>query len=71
MFQTLAVTNFGVGLIFQPLPAVRNLNPLMIIETLTGKLNFMSTALSVDRLLALLLGLRYKHVTLKRVKGIA
>ena len=40
MFQTLAVTNFGVGLISQPLPAIRNLNPLMIIRNIDWKIKF-------------------------------
>ena len=82
LFQCLAITDLGVGLTPQPLFATvlltdyRNgnwsvsvifFNYLSII--FCGVSLLISTALSVDRLLALLLGLRYRHVvTLKRVR---
>ena len=83
LFQCLAITDLGVGLISQPLMAtlmllVDNIDikiwntmyyhvlPSLSI-TFCGVSVFASTALSVDRLLALFLGLRYRHVvTLKR-----
>ena len=77
LFQCLAITDLGVGLTSQPLFATvlltgyrnvnRSVNYLSII--FCGVSMNISTALSVDRLLALLLGLRYRHVvTLKRVR---
>ena len=82
-FRSLAVTDLCVGLIAQPLHAVTiisdittmNRNLLYYIDKVTpssfilcGVSVFTSTAISVDRLLALLLGFRYRHVvTLKRV----
>ena len=79
LFQCLAITDLGVGLISQPLMAtlmllVDNILNIMFSHLLSslsitfcGVSVFASTALSVDRLLALFLGLRYRHVvTLKR-----
>ena len=89
LFQCLAITDLGVGLISQPLMAARSL--IVYVKNLdlkfwniffhllfrsssiifSGVSVFASTALSVDRLLALFLGLRYRHVvTLKRVRAI-
>ena len=81
LFQCLAITDLGVGLTSQPLFATvlltdyRNVNLYwsLIGNYLSlifcGVSMLISTALSVDRLLALLLGLRYRHVvTLKRVR---
>ena len=87
LFQCLAITDLGVGLISQPLMAtlmllVDNID-IKIWKVLFFYLSwslsiafcgvsvFTSTALSVDRLLALLLGLGYRHVvTLKRVRAV-
>ena len=87
LFQCLAITDLGVGLISQPLIAtlmllVHNID-IKIWNVLfsylfwpssiafCGVSVFTSTALSVDRLLALLLGLGYRHVvTLKRVRAV-
>ena len=77
LFRCLAVSDLCVGLFVQPIfvstffsksltiGAVGNyLNPLLIQVTILT-----STVISVDRLLALLLGLRYRHVvTLRRVR---
>ena len=79
LFQCLAITDLGVGLTSQPLFATvllidyRNVNWSVIESCLSlifcGVSMNISTALSLDRLLALLLGLRYRHVvTLKRVR---
>ena len=82
LFQCLAITDLGVGLTSQPLFATvlltdyRNVNwSVSVIFSnylsiiFCGVSLLISTALSVDRLLALLLGLRYRHVvTLKRVR---
>ena len=85
-FRCLAVTDFCVGLVAQPLFATFIL--LIITEVVKGNIsNFVhesyntltwilsgvslltSAAISVDRLFALLLGLRYRHVvTLTRVR---
>ena len=81
LLRCLAMTDFCVGVIVQPLFAA------FLIEIATGKwrivylnlstFNFTfcgfsfatATAISVDRLLALFLGLRYRHtVTLRRVR---
>ena len=87
LFQCLAITDLGVGLISQPLMAtlillVANID-MKILNimfshlfsslslTFCGVSVFASTALSVDRLLALLVRLRYRHVvTLKRVRAV-
>ena len=87
LFQCLAITDLGVGLTCQPLMAtlmllVDNIDikiwntmyyhllPSLSI-TFCGVSVFASTALSVDRLLALFLGLRYRHVvTLKRIRAV-
>ena len=83
-FRCLAVTDLCVGLIAQPLYATyimsritkMNANVLVYVNkayaassySLCVLSAYTSTAISVDRLLALLLGLRYRHVvTLKRV----
>ena len=82
LFQCLALTDLGVGLTSQPLFATvlltdyRNVNWSVSVVfsnylslIFCGVSLLISTALSVDRLLALLLGLRYRHVvTLKRVR---
>ena len=89
LFQCLAITDLGVGLISQPLMAARSL--IVYIKNLdlkfwniffhllfrsssiifSGVSVFASTALSVDRLLALFLGLRYRHVvTMKRIRAV-
>ena len=87
LFQYLAITDLGVGLISQPLMAtvmllVDNID-IKIVNimfahlfsslsiTFCGVSVFASTALSVDRLLALFLELRYRHVvTLKRIRAV-
>ena len=83
-FQCLAVTDLCVGLIAQPLYATYIMSIMIKMNVdvvyyshkvseassfiLCGVSFVTSTAISVDRLLALLLGLRYRHVvTLKRV----
>ena len=82
--RCLAVTNFCVGLIVQPLLIADimsrvikiNLNILYYVYKSLGALSCImcgvsvltSTAISVDRLFARLLGVRYRHVvTLRRV----
>ena len=87
LFQCLAITDLGVGLISQPLMAtlillvdntdMKILNIMFshlfssLSLTFCGVSVFASTALSVDRLLALFLGLRYRHVvTLKRIRAV-
>ena len=83
LFQCLAITDLGVGLISQPLVAtlmiLADIKILKICSqlhsslsiTLCGVSVFASTGLSVDRLLALFLGLRYRHVvTLKRIRAV-
>ena len=86
LFQCLAITDLGVGLISQPLMATLMLMAdnidikiwkicLKLLSSLSipfcGVSVFASTALSVDRLLALVLGLRYRHVvTLKRIRTV-
>ena len=84
-FRCLAVTDLCVGLILQPLFATYIMSRIIKINVtvlyyvfkiygasafiLCGVSALTSTAISVDRLLALLLGLRYRHVvTLKRVR---
>ena len=84
-FRCLAVTDLCVGLIVQPLFAIyissfiikMKVTVLFYVFEINGALSFIlcevsvltSTAISVDRLLALLLGLRYRHVvTLRRVR---
>ena len=83
-FRCLAVTDLCVGLIVQPLYATyimsriikMNVNVLNYVYKVYGASSYIlcgvsglaSTAISVDRLLALTLGLRYKHVvTIRRV----
>ena len=84
-FRCLAVTDLFVGLVVQPLFATSMLVSFtnMDVNALNSVIEanrvpslilcsvslFTSTAISVDRLLALLLGLRYRHVvTLRRVR---
>ena len=84
-FRCLAVSDLSVGLIVQPLYATLIMSPLikmgvkvvfMISQVrdafgwcLCGVSMLTSTAIRVDRLLALLLGMRYRHVvTLRRVR---
>ena len=83
-FRCLAVTDLCVGLIAQPIHVVIIMSDVTTINwnilnciiklnhtssyILCGVSVFTSTAISVDRLLALLLGFRYRHVvTLNRV----
>ena len=80
LFRCLAVTDLCVGLISQPLRALIILdiiwngifhifNASSIVLTAVSILT--STAISVDRLLALMMGLRYRHVvTLRRVRAL-
>ena len=87
LFQCLAITDLGVGLTSQPLMAtlmflvdnidikIWNVLFFHLLWSLSiafcGVSVFASTALSVDRLLALFLGLRYRHVvTLKRARAV-
>ena len=75
LFRYLAVTDLCVGLISQPLFALTNLDiiwdgmfqiPTLVLAAVSI---LTSTAISVDRLLALMMGLRYRHVvTLRRVR---
>ena len=84
-FRCLAVTDLCVGLIVQPLSLTLIMSPLIRMNVqgffyirrvrnflgwiLCGVSILTSAAISVDRLLALLLGLRYRHVvTLRRVR---
>ena len=84
-FRCLSVTDLGVGLLAQPLYATFIMSPLIKMNVndifyvlqvayfsiwcLCSVSILTSTAISVDRLLALLLGLRYRHaVTLRRVR---
>ncbi|XP_078342589.1 adenosine receptor A3-like [Oculina patagonica] len=86
-FRCLAVTDLCVGLIVQPLYVTyimshiikMNVSVLYYVDKVSGALGYIlggvsfltSTAISVDRLLALLLGLRYRQVvTLRRVRGV-
>ena len=85
LFRCLAVTDLCVGLLVHPLFATVQLsritgvnkNSLFYIYEVSRVTNWILcavsvltlTAISVDRLLALLLGLRYRHVvTLRRVR---
>ena len=87
LFQCLAITDLGVGLISQPLYVIFNIleinfnlrNITSILYDITWALSIClcsvslltTTALSLDRLLALSLKLRYRHVvTLKRVRAL-
>ena len=84
-FRCLAVTDLSVGLIVQPIHATlimsrltkMGVKALFMINRIRDAFGWClcavsiltSTAISVDRLLALLLGLRYRHVvTLRRVR---
>ena len=86
LFQCLAVTDLFAGLVALPLRAIFYLLHITAVNTKTFQyfsdvtrvlgIGFgmssasISTAISVDRLLALLLGLRYRHVvTFRRVGG--
>ena len=81
LLRCLAMTDFCVGIIVQPLFAALLIKIASgnwrILLTALKTLNFTfcgfsfatATAISVDRLLALLLGLRYRHaITLRRVR---
>ena len=85
LFRCLAVTDLCIGLITQPFYAIRLLeiitaistnivNPIEKVENtssfvLCGVSILTSTSISVDRLLTLKLGIRYRHtVTLRRVR---
>ena len=86
LFRCLAVTDLGVGLITQPVFVITLLSEItdldinwdvMMSITNTSVVVFVavsilsSTAISVDRLLALMMGLRYRHVvTLRRVRAL-
>ena len=84
LFRCLAVTDHCVGLISQPLFAITALlSPISDLEFIWDMLFVLSTivlaavsiltstAISVDRLLALIMGLRYRHVvTLRRVRAL-
>ena len=87
LFQCLAVTDLCVGIISQPLFATSILKTVikmklsltLYVRGVTEATSFVlctasiltTTAISVDRLLALLLGLRYRHVvTLRRVRAV-
>ena len=82
LFRCLAVTDLCVGLITQPLLTVTLLasfnydeyvEDIQVISSmvLCGISLLTSTAISVDRLLALSLGLRYRYVvTLRRVRAL-
>ena len=87
LFRCLAVTDLCVGLISQPLfcitltGRITNINNKVFsysdqLNTASSNILFIvsiltSTAISVDRLLALLLGMRYRHVvTLRRVRAV-
>ena len=84
-FACLAITDLSVGIIVQPLyaflvmsPLIKmNVNEIIIMNRVRYALSWVfcgvsiltSTAISVDRLLALLLALRYRLVvTLRRVR---
>jgi len=86
-FRCLAVTDLGVGVFAQPLYVAFIMSPLLNMNVhdifyvlqvalflnwcLCGVSLLTSAAISVDRLLALLLGLRYRHVvTLRRVHAV-
>ena len=82
LFRSLAVTDFFAGLVSQPLFAVSVMTRIIKINyvnecyivtgfILCGISVLTSTSISVDRLLALLLGLRYRHVvTLRRTRAV-
>ena len=87
LFRCLAATDLCVGLVTQPLDAMLSLSYITAFNSsvsfCVNKVNYasifvfcgvsivVSTAISVDRLLALLLGLRYRHVvTLRRIRAI-
>ena len=82
LFRCLAVTDLCVGLVTQPLFTVMLLASSNVYEyvedirvissiVLCGVSLLTSTAISVDRLLALSLGLRYRYVvTLRRVRAL-
>ena len=84
LFRCLAVTDLCVGLVTQPLFTVLllaslndneysyvDLTEVISSQVLCGVSLLTSTAISVDRLLALSLGLRYRYVvTLRRVRAL-
>ena len=84
LLRCLAITDFCVGVIVQPLFAtilmgiaggnwrIIELTFILFNCIFCGVSFYTATAISVDRLLALLLGLRYRHVvTLRRVRCLA
>ena len=77
LFRCLAVTDLCVGLISQPIYVASMISLSRYVRlasytstyVLCGVSMLTSTAISIDRLLALLLGLRYRHlVTIRRVR---
>ena len=79
LFRSLAVSDLCVGLFVQPIFFSRVFSFSSTMGNVVYFMNFWlvevtiftSTAISVDRLLALLLGLRYRHVvTLRRVRAV-
>ena len=79
LFRCLAVTDLCVGLISLPLFVIALTTDLVIWDgmfqistiVLAAVSILTSTAISVDRLLALMMGLRYRHVvTLRRVRAL-
>lgn len=79
LFRCLAISDLGVGIILQPLYVCYFLKAFKNTSKVDGALTFVLcavsvftvTTVSVDRLLALKLGLRYKGVvTLKRVRAV-
>ncbi|CAH3045799.1 unnamed protein product, partial [Pocillopora meandrina] len=84
LFRCLAVTDLCVGLVTQPLFTVKllaslndneyvyvGLTQVISSQVLCGVSLLTSTVISVDRLLALSLGLRYRYlVTLRRVRAL-
>ena len=79
LFRCLAVTDLCVGLISQPLFVIAITTDLVIWDgmfqistiVLAAVSILTSSAISVDRFLALMMGLRYRHVvTLRRVRAL-
>ena len=79
LFRCLAVTDLCVGLISQPLFVIAITTDLVISDAmfqistivLAAVSILTSSAISVDRILALMMGLRYRHVvTLRRVRAL-
>ena len=78
LYRNLAITDLCVGIIAEPLNVAYSMSVLNDICVYMQQISFITsgifcsislltmTAISVDRLLALLLGLRYRHVTFRR-----